>query len=618
MLCTDFKAFADFARELVPIALDDSALLDAMSYSEIEEINDNDFLLAIADFQDVTPADLKNLIIADLTTLEPNQLRGLFSNLVGKAKVPGIVALYDQETLNYAIAPIKGRYRPVSIDTVQELITRIETKHYDKISKLVDRRASGKIKTSEFERLTAKELKALHMQTYMLGRGGVNAMTSKDKMIFQNILRTELSYFKKFAAELKGDKLSLARFRDRASMYSEKTRGFYETGRQQSALENGFIVERRVRRATESCQPCLDFAAQSWQSIGALPNPTFDCTCRSRCKCIKEYSKDAAKISTARPQQGSPTVPAPVPSGNPPAGDRPYTETVRLGKKFFGKDLSDFKQTGQIFDAELAKLQKQRISLLDAVNNSENADAKTYLGLLDKLDAHDLRELKSKANQTAALTEQHDKLITKILAQSKIMAKDAQDWVVKNINLGKIPFANRTAWKKEMALFYQVANGKIDTLKYVSVDKNYETPYALWDTKYINLGKGDTDTKLPERDRIRRILWHEMSHHVEFSRSNIEDLSIAWRKDVSTDLLQTVPGYGDDSEVVGYRSAKYRDQYTGRKYAKETVGDRTGESTEILSTGAEELASPNMLYKALQNEEHLEHLYLSVGLLISK
>lgn len=303
-----YNDFASVVREMAqPVSIDDSPLLEVELLFAIADITDQDFIDAIADFAETIPSPYSNLLIAELADNTPKRSlpdlptlaednRGLFSNLIEKASVNPIITLYDQGTLNYAVKTNK-RYQTVDVNTIADVVARIESKHYDKIQQLVERRGLGKIKNSEFERLTAKELKSLHTQSYLLGRGGLNAMTSKDKMTLQNLIRDELTYFKKFAQDLRDNKLSMPQFRDRASMYSEKSRGFYEKGKEFSALENGFVVERRVRLSSESCEPCLTYASLSWQPIGTLPTPTYQCNCRSRCKCIKEYSKDIDKLA---------------------------------------------------------------------------------------------------------------------------------------------------------------------------------------------------------------------------------------------------------------------------------------------------------------------------------
>lgn len=619
-----------------PVYIDDTPLLEVELLFAIADITDDDFIVAIAEFEDTIPGPHTNLLTAALVDNTPKRSasRGLFSNLVDKNNVNGIISLYDQGTLNYAIKT-KKRYQTVDVKTIEDVVARIESKHYDRIQQLVERRGLGKIKNSEFERLTAKELKSLHTQSYMLGRGGLNAMTSKDKMVLQNLIRDELTYFKKFAQDLRDNKLSMPQFRDRASMYSEKSRGFYEKGREFSSLENGFLVERRVRLSSESCEPCLNYASQSWQPIGTLPTPTYSCNCRSRCKCIKEYSKDLDKLAkpTTEPvnQSGSATPGAPANTPNDaPKNTLRYTDAIRAGEKLIGKELNNF-------DTLRLKQKKELNPFRDRLN-SLNERIKVELAnltLAQLMEGDDMKTPsqverekliaagdKTRANHLMDLITKHDDLIRKLVQNSSVTLDDADAWM-KSVSLESVPFGNRDMWKNEAKLFYRIANGKINTLDTIWTNPNGQSPHASYPKRLINLGQDEREyDSRPDVFHARSLLWHEMSHHIQYSNKGIRDIELDWRTAVAGKDLEFITPENHDNGL-GYRSNSFYDQYTGRSYKPLSYKDENGvtrsmEVTEVLTTGAQFLSNPFELERVMADGNFREHLYLTAGLLATK
>lgn len=642
-------SFASVVREMAqPVYIDDSPLLEVELLFAIADITDEDLIEAITEFNDTIPSPYSDLLIANLVDKTPKRslnTKGLFSNLVDKFSVNPIISLYDQGTLNYAVKTNK-RYQTVDVKTIEDVVARIESKHYDRIQQLVERRGLGKIKNSEFERLTAKELKSLHTQSYLLGRGGINAMTSKDKMVLQNLIRDELTYFKKFAQDLRDNKLSMPQFRDRASMYSEKSRGFYEKGREFSALENGFVVERRVRLSSESCEPCLNYASLSWQPIGALPTPTYQCNCRSRCKCIKEYSKDLDKLSKETDTQNQNNTPQvnpkppdkkpiiePTPKQKEPAQKFNFEDAIAKGKKLIGKDLDNFQATVSNLNDEILAQEVQLNKLLKAAEAYAIANPTNLDDLFDDLDIFaplnpadqaykEFRQMldTKKAEAKFKMIVAHDEIVGTLVRASPITDQMATDWI-RGVSLEEIPYGKRDEWKNEMRLFYRISGGKISTLKAVGVDNNYTGAYATYNKGNISLGQSLSRYRdISDRDNMRDVLWHEMSHHIQYSNQIVREVEVNWRTAVAGKELEFVdPNNADNG--MGYPSPKFRDQYTGRYYDPIDYLDKNGKPstmsvTEVLTTGAQQLSHAKNLIEHLFAGDYREHLYLTAGLLL--
>ena len=190
----------------------------------------------------------------------------------------------------YIVGTGKGQFVPMSAAKFM-MQRNIEATQSD-IRTIGELLAEGKISLATWEETTAIALKNLHIQSYLLGRGGKMAMEQRDYGLIGYRLRREYQYLRRFAEEIRTKGMSRAEFYRRLEMYSHAGSGLYEKARTEGHIKANFAWERRRRTKTESCQPCLGYEALGWQPIGTLPNPTEQCSCRSNCGCFKEYSKE--------------------------------------------------------------------------------------------------------------------------------------------------------------------------------------------------------------------------------------------------------------------------------------------------------------------------------------
>lgn len=161
----------------------------------------------------------------------------------------------------------------------------------DETLQVADLLIEGKISISEWQLTTAKTLKNLHIQQYLLGRGGQKMITADDRDIISNKLQQEFKYLDQFGKDIKVG-MSQAQFESRLNLYLNNGRTTYELGRRQGFQQAGYNWERRRLGAAEHCSPCVGFAGLGWQPIGALPNVGADCDCRANCKCFFEYAQE--------------------------------------------------------------------------------------------------------------------------------------------------------------------------------------------------------------------------------------------------------------------------------------------------------------------------------------
>lgn len=287
-MLNNIGTFKYLIRENSPISADysiDNVLAIPANYGFVE---DGDVIEAIALYQGSVESVYKDLIIANLEEVAVKSERGFFSDLIEKAK-GAVTAIFDKAKMKFFTKP---QIVEVPDTSLYDILDKLESDRLTTINELRDSKIAGNLNTKDWANATAAELKILHTQAYTLGLGGLNNLNVFDKARLDKMLVEEFTYFSNLAKELSDGKLSQAQFKNRLEMYSAKARGFYEEARFRTAIANNYLVERRIRRAIESCQPCLDYASKGWVVIGSLPNPTFDCDCKSRCKCQKEYSKD--------------------------------------------------------------------------------------------------------------------------------------------------------------------------------------------------------------------------------------------------------------------------------------------------------------------------------------
>jgi hypothetical protein len=174
---------------------------------------------------------------------------------------------------------------------IEELTRKAIRSAEDEILQVADQLIQEKISIADWQAKTAKHLKQLHIQQYLLGRGGQKMMIDADLDIITAKLKQEFGYLDAFGQDIKSG-MSVAQFEARVNLYLKNGRSSYQLARRQGHQESGHTYERRRLGAAEHCQPCLGYADRGWQESGQLPNIGSECDCRANCKCFFEFSKE--------------------------------------------------------------------------------------------------------------------------------------------------------------------------------------------------------------------------------------------------------------------------------------------------------------------------------------
>lgn len=199
---------------------------------------------------------------------------------------------FNPKTQRYHYSSGAGRGQFVPASAVRFMMAaNIEQTQKD-IRTIGELLRDGKISLATWEETTAIALKNLHVQSYLLGRGGKSTMRSRDYGLVGQRLRKEYQYLRKFAEEIRTKGVSEAEFFRRINLYVSAGSGLYEKAREEGHIKADYSWERRLRTKTESCSSCILYESQGWVPISTLPAPTERCECKSSCGCYKEYAKE--------------------------------------------------------------------------------------------------------------------------------------------------------------------------------------------------------------------------------------------------------------------------------------------------------------------------------------
>lgn len=147
----------------------------------------------------------------------------------------------------------------------------------------------GRVPVSALQEAGIVELRRAHTQIAALGRGGWSQMRNTDWLDVGRQLKFEYRHWRDFMGQVARGELSAAQIEMRFGMYENHIWTSYWKAQTTASREAGFVEERRIRQAAESCPECLGYEGRGWQPIGSLPEPGQESSCGANCKCVKEY-----------------------------------------------------------------------------------------------------------------------------------------------------------------------------------------------------------------------------------------------------------------------------------------------------------------------------------------
>lgn len=133
------------------------------------------------------------------------------------------------------------------------------------------------------------EIRNLHTEAYLLGRGGASQMGDDDYRNLDEILKFQKSRLRVFQDAAGG--LSEGASRNRLSMYATSAESSFNAGREAAAIAAGFKYAQRFLSPAENCPDCLKYAGMGKRAIGVLPVPKTQSRCMINCLCRMKYYK---------------------------------------------------------------------------------------------------------------------------------------------------------------------------------------------------------------------------------------------------------------------------------------------------------------------------------------
>lgn len=192
--------------------------------------------------------------------------------------------------------PRANRYRDkaggrfVSEKAIIALTEARAAKASDDLAALGSRLISGSINLTTFQIEFAEQLKTLHAQQAMLGKGGLKAMGDPDWLRVARRLKDEYKYLRGFAKDLRAGSLSERQIQARIQLYAKHAIVSYRESQEAVQKEKGSrYVRRTLGKCSPHCRECLTYAARGWQPIGKLPVPGLACSCGANCCCVIKY-----------------------------------------------------------------------------------------------------------------------------------------------------------------------------------------------------------------------------------------------------------------------------------------------------------------------------------------
>lgn len=199
-----------------------------------------------------------------------------------------------------------GRYRYADTQRFlgRDAVTVLTQKRIDQVKQDIntigDLLVSRKISLAAWQEATARSLKELHVQSFILNRGGKGQVTQSDYLAMGRELKRQYGFLRQFATDINrgyslNDKglptpMTIGRFRARLGLYAESGKAAASLGEFEAQRDRGAIaMKRRLGSVDRHCPSCVSYAAADIQPTGGLPLPTQECECGNYCQCSVQW-----------------------------------------------------------------------------------------------------------------------------------------------------------------------------------------------------------------------------------------------------------------------------------------------------------------------------------------
>ena len=183
----------------------------------------------------------------------------------------------------------------VSKAKVRSLVEERIQQERDALDRLAANLVNESIRLQDFEKGVAKRLKNLHIQSYILGKGGEGVYDNRvDKAAIAQKLETEYRYLRRFTEQIKRGELTEAQIRARTKSYGSAAYGTQQQGTAAGHKDNDYNYEKNILSAVENCWECEYLSYLGVVRIGQISRvqPPGTRICFANCRCHIEFYRD--------------------------------------------------------------------------------------------------------------------------------------------------------------------------------------------------------------------------------------------------------------------------------------------------------------------------------------
>lgn len=176
---------------------------------------------------------------------------------------------------------------------VRAVVDEMVAKAGDRMQDLASRFTEGSLSEAEYVTSMRDLVKALHMGSTAIGRGGVAQVTKRDLSKLGPLLRDEYKALQRRVGQFEAGEASAAQVVATVRGYANKAAGTYENAKVDSAKAGGHTEIRRLLHANESCTAangvpgCVEEHARGWHDISTFVR-LGACVCSGNCRCSTE------------------------------------------------------------------------------------------------------------------------------------------------------------------------------------------------------------------------------------------------------------------------------------------------------------------------------------------
>jgi hypothetical protein len=197
--------------------------------------------------------------------------------------------VWDTRSARYR-DPVHGRF--VSRQAVKAAVEQVIDGARQELHSHTQRLAAGVLNLPTWQTECAQTLRALHLASAVIGKGGRAQMTPADYGRIGARTKDQYGFLARMAGEIHSGAIDLAdepATLRRIGLYADAARATYEQSSRDSASTSAVLSwERNVLGTADHCDECLAATASGRVPIGTLPLPGQR-VCKQGCKCSLVY-----------------------------------------------------------------------------------------------------------------------------------------------------------------------------------------------------------------------------------------------------------------------------------------------------------------------------------------